>query len=131
MLPTELGANVSPRTGLTALLTAGMPLLMAGVSYWMLWALKVSALGIRLNALSKEKGTTSRRATIPHKRTAIHFGAFFNRNRSSTTASQLAAMLMFRMFRNRSLISFTCPVDQRTNLGDFLGCQLLFTGKCG
>ncbi len=86
---------------------------MAGVSYRILWGLKVSALGIRLNALSKERGTTNRRATIPHRRTVIHLGVFFNTNRSSTTAkiSQLAAILMFRVFRNISPISFTCLVD--------------------
>lgn len=112
---------------------AGMPLLMNGVSYWMLWVLKVSALGIRLNALSKEKGTASRRATRPHIRAAIHFDAFFNKNRSSITAkiSQIAAMLMFRIFKNTSLILFTCLVNELMELDHFLRRQSFSSGKGG
>jgi hypothetical protein len=92
--------------GLTALLTAGIPLLMAGVSYWILYRLNVSALGIKLHALLKENGTASRSATRPHSRTALHFGAFFSTNRSNITTkiSQLAAMLLFRTVKNTSPI---------------------------
>jgi hypothetical protein len=67
----------------------------------------VSALGIRLSALSMENGKSSRTATIPQSRTLIHLGAFLNTNRSSRTArtSQLADMLMLTIFKKISFIA--------------------------
>lgn len=63
--------------------------------------LMVSALGIKLNALSKLNGQINRKATIPHSRTLIHLGAFFKTTRKSTTAriSQDAAILIFTIFK--------------------------------
>ena len=66
----------------------------------------VSALGIRLNILSIENGQISLIATIPHKSTVIHLGAFFSNNLKSNTAStsQLADILIFTTFKKNSLI---------------------------
>ena len=100
------GASELPITGLITLLMAGTPVWIEGTVSIMIPGLIVSALGIRLNALSMENGKASRTATMPQSRTLTHFGAFFrtNRNNNTVRTSQLADMLMFTMFRNRSLM---------------------------
>ena len=92
--------------GLTALFIAFIPLLMVGVVFIPMFGGMVSALGIRLNALSMENGKASRTATMPQSRTLTHLGAFFKTNRSNSTArtSQLADMLMLMIFKKSSFI---------------------------
>ena len=92
--------------GLTALFIAFIPLLMVGVVFIPMFGGMVSALGIRLNALSMENGKASRTATMPQSRTLTHLGAFFKTSLSISTAriSQLADMLMLIIFKKSSFI---------------------------
>ena len=48
---------------------------------------KGSVRGIRLSALSMEKGQTSRSPTMPQSSTRTHLGAGFSSSRNTTTAS--------------------------------------------
>ena len=63
--------------GFTTLSIELTPVEISGVQSIMISGLMVSALGIKLNALSKLNGQINRKATIPHSRTWIHLGAFF------------------------------------------------------
>ena len=67
----------------------------------------VSALGMRLKALSREKGKMSRTPTMPHSSTWAHFGARFSTRRAKSTAntSQLAEILMFTTCKNSSVMA--------------------------
>lgn len=71
----------------------------------------VSALGIRLSALSNENGQISRTATAAHSAQGSHFGAFASSRRRTTTArmSQPAAMLMFSILRNTASTFYSFP----------------------
>ena len=90
--------------GFTTLFTAEIPLLIAGVVSIPISRGMVSALGIKLNALSMENGQIRRTATMPQSRTLTHFGAFLNKNlkASTTSTSQLAEILMLMIFRKSS-----------------------------
>ena len=102
------GFNLTAITGFIVLFIAGIPVFISGVLSIIMPGLIVSALGIRLIALSIAKGQTRRTATIPHSATVIHFGAFLNSNLKASTAStiQLADMLILTTVRNNSLIIF-------------------------
>ena len=93
--------------GLTALFIAFIPLLMVGAVSIPMFSGIVSALGIRLNALSKENGQINLIATIPQSRTSTHLGAFFNTNLRTSTVrtSQLADMLILTTFKKNSFIA--------------------------
>ena len=67
----------------------------------------VSRLGIRLTGLSREKGRTSRRATMPHRAHRRPLGALRSSRRSAITAriSHPAEILMFSSFQNRVFMS--------------------------
>ena len=80
---------------------------MVGVVFIPMFGGMVSALGIRLNVLSKENGQINLMATMPHSRTLIHLGAFFRTNLRISTAntSQLADMLMLMIFKKSSFIA--------------------------
>ena len=84
-----------------------IPLLMVGVVSMPMFSGMVSALGIRLNALSKENGHINLTATIPQSRTLTHLGAFFRTNLRINTArtSQLADMLILMIFKKSSFIA--------------------------
>ena len=86
--------------------------------------LTVSALGIRLSALSMENGSTSRSATIPQSRTFIHLGERFDTRRSTSTAStsQLAEMLRFKSFKKTAAIGslLSAAVDHALNFRNVL-----------
>ena len=101
------GASELPITGLITLLMAGTPVWTEGTVSIMILGLIVSALGIRLNALSMENGKASRTATIPQSRTLTHLGAFFKTNLRISTArtNQLAEMLMLMIFKKSSFIA--------------------------
>ena len=68
-LATGSGAKVSVMLGLITLLIAGTPVWIVGSGDIMISGLMVSALGIRLNALSIENGHSKRTATIPQSST--------------------------------------------------------------
>ena len=74
--------------GFIALLIMGTPVLISGVSI-SACVLIVSALGIKLRTLSKEKGQIRRTATIPQRSTMIHLGAFLRIKRKSSIASTI------------------------------------------
>ncbi len=97
--------------GFTTLSIELTPVEISGVQSIMISGLMVSALGIKLNALSKLNGQINRKATIPHSRTLIHLGAFFKTTRKSTTAriSQDAAILIFTIFKKNELIDYSFP----------------------
>ena len=86
--------------------------------------LTVSALGIRLSALSMENGSTSRSATMPQSRTFIHLGERFDTRRSTSTAStsQLAEMLRFKSFKKTAaMVSLlSAAVDHALNFRNVL-----------
>ena len=105
-LATGFGVKEAEIIGLTTLLIALIPLSMAGVQSISMSKWTVSALGIRLNALSKENGQISLTATMPQSRTLTHLGAFFKTNLSISTArmSQFAAILMLMIFKKSSFI---------------------------
>ena len=92
--------------GLTALLIIATPELMAGFSLNSMPGGIVSLLGIRLKMLSIEKGRISLTATIAQSKHKILFGAFLRNGRMMMIAkiSQLAAMLIFNIFKKISLI---------------------------
>ena len=106
-----LGAKVSVIIGFTTLSIELTPVEISGVQSIMISGLMVSALGIKLNALSKLNGQINRKATIPHSKTWIHLGAFFKTTRKSTTAriSQDAAILIFTIFKKSELIDYSFP----------------------
>lgn len=81
------GAMLWDKMGFTALFTALMPLWIWGAAASRISGGRVSALGIRLRALSREKGHTRRRATRAHSRQKTHLGTFRNTRRSTCTAS--------------------------------------------
>ena len=85
---------------------AATPVWTEGTVSIMIPGLIVSALGIRLSALSMENGKASRTATMPQSRTLTHLGAFFKTSLSISTAriSQLADMLMLIIFKKSSFI---------------------------
>ena len=97
--------------------------------------LTVSALGIRLSALSMENGKINRTATMPQSRTFTHFGAFFRQNRNIRTAItiQLAAMLRLTISetaRSRSL-PLSDTVDHLLHLVELIIGEILPSGKGG
>ena len=101
------------------------PLVMVGAgSNCTAAGLTVSALGIRLNALSMENGRTSRSATMPQSRTFIHLGERFDPRRSTSTAStsQLAEMLRFKSFKKTAAIGslLSAAVDHALNFRNVL-----------
>ena len=101
------------------------PLVMVGAgSNCTTAGLTVSALGIRLNALSMENGRTSRSATMPQSRTFIHLGERFDTRRSTSTAStsQLAEMLRFKSFKKTAaMVSLlSAAVDHALNFRNVL-----------
>ena len=71
--------------------------------------------GIRLNTLSKEKGSTSRTATSAHRIHITFLGAFFRKKRTSTTAriSQPAWILRFSNFIKTAVMEYLLSEDQR------------------
>ena len=95
--------------------------------------LTVSALGIRLKALSMENGSVSRSATIPQSRTFIHLGERFDIRRSTSTAStsQLAEMLRFKSFKKTAAIGslLSAAVDHALNFRNILLRKSLPRGK--
>ena len=97
--------------------------------------LTVSALGIRLNALSMENGRTSRSATMPQSRTFIHLGERFDIRRSTSTAStsQLAEMLRFKSFKKTAAIGslLSAAVDHALNFRNVLLRKRFPCGKGG
>jgi hypothetical protein len=107
-LPLTTGAGIteSATIGSTVFVTVAMPEWAAGNGDRTRSAGMVSRLEIRLKALSMMNGQTSRMATKAQSRQTIHFGAFFKRARASATArmSQLAVILIFKIFRNTALM---------------------------
>lgn len=73
--------------GFTALLSVGKPVLIFGSVSVIMLGLTVSALGIRLNALSNENGHISLIATMLQRSTAVHLGAFLRRDLRTSTAT--------------------------------------------
>ena len=106
-MPAWLWLGCYASVGLTALFIAFIPLLMAGLVSIPIFSGIVSALGIRLNALSMENGQINRTATIPQSNTLTHLGAFFSTSLSINTArtSQLAEILMLMIFKKSSFIA--------------------------
>ena len=96
-LATGSGANCSARMGLTTRFTESIPEVISGAGERRISGETVLALGIRLRALSRETGHTSRRATSPQRMTFIHLGAFFSRNRAAVTASTTQTAQMLRL----------------------------------
>ena len=78
-----------------------MPVSISGALSVMMPGATVSALGIRLTALSIKNGETSRIPTIPQRATTIRPDTRLSSGRSSSTAttSQLAAMLRLSTVR--------------------------------
>ena len=106
---------------------------MEGVASIIISGLIVSALGIKLNALSIENGHSNRTETMLQSNTLTHLGAFFKISLNTSTArtSQLADMLMFMIFKKSSVTvaSFPDAVDHALHLVDLLLGDLLMLGK--
>ena len=134
-LYSAVGMKVSAMASFTTVLTGSMPVWTVGVGSVMSWGVTTSALGIRLRALSMEKGHSSRTATSPHSSTLIHLGAFFSRNRAAMTAStsQLAEKDRLTIFKKTSVnaLTLSIAVDHGLHGVDLVLRDLLGFGESG
>ena len=99
--------------GFTALSIISIPLLIMGEESYKMLLGTVFMLGIKLNALSTEKGRSSLAATIAHIKHAAFFGAFFKNGcrRIMIIAIQPAAILKLNTFKNRASTSIHLRVQ--------------------
>lgn len=88
------------------------------------------ASGMKLNALSNEKGQIKRTATNAQSRQERYFGAFFINRRSRNTAaiSQLAAMPILSILR-KIILSLLSVVDHAADFLRFFWGQGAVFGK--